>query len=73
MAAGVDAVFLAGPLMEHLWHALPAAMRGGYARGAAALEPLVAEALRPGDTLMVKGSNSSLMHRLAAGLTTQFH
>lgn len=70
--AGIDRVFLAGPLMENLWHALPAAMRGGYARDAAALEPLVAEALRPGDTLMIKGSNSSLMHRVAAALTARF-
>jgi UDP-N-acetylmuramoyl-tripeptide--D-alanyl-D-alanine ligase len=71
--AGIDTVFLAGPLMENLWHALPAARRGGYARTAAALEPLLAEALRPGDTLMIKGSNSSLMHRLAAALTARFN
>lgn len=70
--AGVDKVFVAGPLMENLWHALPAPMRGGYARSAAMLEPLVTEALRPGDTLMIKGSNSSLMHRVAAALTARF-
>jgi UDP-N-acetylmuramoyl-tripeptide--D-alanyl-D-alanine ligase len=35
---------------------------------AASLEPLVAEALRPGDVVMVKGSNGSRMHALVAGL-----
>jgi UDP-N-acetylmuramoyl-tripeptide--D-alanyl-D-alanine ligase len=66
--AGVDKVFLAGPLMEHLWHDLPAALRGGYARSAAALEPIVVEALRPGDTLMVKGSKGSRISAVVAAL-----
>ena len=65
---GVDLVFAAGPLMRHLFDALPPEKRGAWAPDAASLEPSVAEALRPGDVVMVKGSNGSRMHALVAGL-----
>ena len=58
-SAEVDAVFLAGPLMRHLWDALPAARRGAWAPSAAELAPMVVSAVRAGDTVMVKGSNGS--------------
>jgi UDP-N-acetylmuramoyl-tripeptide--D-alanyl-D-alanine ligase len=67
--AGVDAVFCAGPLMKALWDSLPAARQGGYAASAADLAPLLAEAVRPGDVVMVKGSNGSKASTLAAALT----
>ena len=70
--AGVDLVFAAGPLMRHLFDALPEDKRGAWAETAAALEPLVAEALRAGDVAMVKGSNGSKLHTLAAGLKTRY-
>ena len=58
-AARVDLVFCAGPLMRHLHDALPPTRRGGYAEDAAALAPRVAAEARPGDLIMVKGSNGS--------------
>jgi len=69
---GIDLVFAAGPLSRHLFDALPPEKRGAWAETAAALEPLAAEALRPGDAIMVKGSNGSKLHALAAGLKARF-
>jgi len=68
----VDLVFCAGPLMRHMWEALPSNRRGGYADTAAALEPRLREALQPGDVMMVKGSNSSRMGPLVASLARRF-
>ncbi len=56
-----DQVFLSGPLMKSLHEALPAARRSGYATSSAELAPVVAAAVRPGDTVLVKGSNGSRM------------
>jgi len=64
----VDLLFGAGPLTRHLFDALPPHKAGAWAVDAASLEPLVAEALRPGDVVMVKGSNGSRMHALVAEL-----
>jgi UDP-N-acetylmuramoyl-tripeptide--D-alanyl-D-alanine ligase len=67
-AAGADLVFCAGPLMKSLWDALPARMRGAYAGAAADLAPQVAGAMRPGDVIMIKGSNGSKAGLIAAAL-----
>ncbi len=67
-AAGIDLVFCAGPLMKSLWDVLPQNRRGGYAKDADALAPLVAGAVGPGDAVMVKGSNGSRASRIAAVL-----
>ncbi|MEJ0097790.1 MAG: UDP-N-acetylmuramoylalanyl-D-glutamyl-2,6-diaminopimelate--D-alanyl-D-alanine ligase [Bauldia sp.] len=72
LAANVDTVFAAGPLMRNLWEALPEALRGGYAETAAELEPLVLGALASGDVIMVKGSNASRMGGLVNTLKTRF-
>jgi UDP-N-acetylmuramoyl-tripeptide--D-alanyl-D-alanine ligase len=71
-AAKVDLVFCAGPLMRHLWEALPSAARGGYAESAAALEPNVLGALRAGDAVMVKGSLGSRMGPIVKALERRF-
>jgi UDP-N-acetylmuramoyl-tripeptide--D-alanyl-D-alanine ligase len=61
VAAGIDLVFTAGPLMRHLHDALPAALQGAWRPGAAGLlQPLI-DALQPGDTITVKGSLGSRM------------
>ena len=69
--AGIDLVFCAGPLMKSLWDALPPKRRGAWATDAVALAPSLVEALKAGDTIMVKGSNASragvLVRALAAG------
>ena len=66
--AGISQVFLAGPLMKALWDSLPAARQGAYAPSAAELAPQLVEAVRPGDVVMVKGSNGSKASTLAAAL-----
>jgi UDP-N-acetylmuramoyl-tripeptide--D-alanyl-D-alanine ligase len=68
--AGVDQVFLAGPMMKSLWDALPPTRRGGYADTAEALSPLVVQAIEPGDVVMVKGSLGSRARAVAAALAS---
>ncbi len=58
-AQDIDTVYLAGPLMKHLWNALPLTLRGAYAETAAELTPALIEGLQGGDVVMVKGSNGS--------------
>jgi UDP-N-acetylmuramoyl-tripeptide--D-alanyl-D-alanine ligase len=67
--AGVDLVFAAGPRMAALIEALPASRRGGYAENSEALIPIIASALRPGDIVLVKGSNGSKMSKVVAALS----
>ena len=58
-AADVTAAYLAGPAMRHLHEALPQGRRGVWAADAAELAPVVVAAVRPGDTVMIKGSHGS--------------
>lgn len=67
-ARKIDLVFACGPLMANLYDILPPAMRGGYAPDSAALAPLVADAVRDGDVVMVKGSLGSRMAPIVAAL-----
>jgi UDP-N-acetylmuramoyl-tripeptide--D-alanyl-D-alanine ligase len=60
-ANGTDLVFCCGPNMKHLFDKLPAHLRGGWAEDARALGPQIAEAMRGGDVVMVKGSAGSRM------------
>jgi UDP-N-acetylmuramoyl-tripeptide--D-alanyl-D-alanine ligase len=71
-ANGVDAVFCCGPLMCHLWDALPSAKKGGYAVNAAELEPQVTAAIGAGDAVMVKGSAGSRMKTIVTALAKRF-
>ena len=72
VAAGVDRLFTAGPLMSHLFYAAPESMRGAHRRSALELEEVVLAAIRPGDVVMVKGSNGSRMTRIVAALKQKF-
>jgi UDP-N-acetylmuramoyl-tripeptide--D-alanyl-D-alanine ligase len=67
-ANSLDLLFTAGPLMRHLHDQVPAARRGGHAADSAALAPLVAAAVRPGDIVLVKGSLGSRMAPLVEAL-----
>lgn len=67
-AAGTDLVFCCGPLMRHLFDRLPAAMRGRHTDDSASLAPLVADAVRAGDVVMVKGSAGSRMGAVVEAL-----
>ena len=64
----VDRVYTAGPLMAHLFEAVPAAMRGGHAADSEVLAPMVAAAVRAGDVVLVKGSAGSRMGRIVSAL-----
>jgi len=66
--ANVDLVFAAGPLMRHLYDAVPAAIQGAHAADSAALLPLVIDAVRPGDVVCVKGSLGSRMKPIVDAL-----
>ena len=68
VAAAADLVHCCGPLMRHLFDALPAAKRGEHAPDSAALAPVVAAATRPGDAVLVKGSLGSRMATVIAAL-----
>ena len=72
LANGVDLVFCCGPLMHALWEALPSGRRGGYAETSALLEPQVLAAIRPGDTVMVKGSLGSRMGPIVKALERRY-
>jgi len=60
-ANGVDMVFASGTQMKALWEALPPKRRGAYAENSATLLPQVLAALKPGDTILIKGSNGAKM------------
>jgi UDP-N-acetylmuramoyl-tripeptide--D-alanyl-D-alanine ligase len=68
-ASGVDQAFLAGAHMRALWEALPESVRGGYAESAEALCPLIADGVRAGDVVLVKGSKGSRMGRVVDALS----
>jgi UDP-N-acetylmuramoyl-tripeptide--D-alanyl-D-alanine ligase len=69
---GIDLVFCCGPLMRALWEALPSERQGGYAETSALLEPQVLAAIRPGDTVMVKGSLGSRMGPIVKALERRY-
>jgi UDP-N-acetylmuramoyl-tripeptide--D-alanyl-D-alanine ligase len=64
VAASVDCLFTCGPLMRNLFDAVPDGIRSFHAVNSAALAPVVAKALRGGDTILVKGSLGSGMKRI---------
>ena len=67
-AANTDLVFAAGAQMKALWEALPAARRGVYAQTSAQLRDSLTAALKPGDTVLVKGSFGSKMSVIVEAL-----
>ena len=67
-AAGVDLVFTAGNHMRQLYDALPPERRGGHGAASTDLIPLVREAVRSGDVVMVKGSAASRMGLIVEAL-----
>jgi UDP-N-acetylmuramoyl-tripeptide--D-alanyl-D-alanine ligase len=60
-ANNVDLVFASGAQMKALWEALPASARGAYAETSTTLLPQLLAVLKPGDTVLVKGSNGARM------------
>lgn len=58
---GVDLVFTCGPDMAALHEALPKTLRGAHAEDSKALAGAVVQAVKPGDSVLVKGSLGSRM------------
>ncbi|MBA3812774.1 MAG: UDP-N-acetylmuramoylalanyl-D-glutamyl-2, 6-diaminopimelate--D-alanyl-D-alanine ligase, partial [Caulobacteraceae bacterium] len=67
-AAGVDLVFCAGPLMKFLWGELAPARKGAWAETPESLALALADAVAPGDVVMVKGSRGSRPEALIQAL-----
>ena len=61
MEVGGVVWFAAGPQMKSLWEVLPPSRRGAYAENSTALAPKLLSTLKPGDTVLVKGSLGSRM------------
>lgn len=63
-----DVLYACGPLTRHLFARVPERLRGGHAPDSAALAPVVAAAVRPGDAVLVKGSLGSRMRLVVEAL-----
>ena len=57
----IDLTYTCGPSMRACSRALPTERRGGHEADSTALAPRLVAALRPGDTVLVKGSLGSRM------------
>ncbi len=68
VAESADLLFACGPLMLQLFESMPSPLRGAHATDSAGLAPLVARAVRQGDTVLVKGSLGSGMARIVSAL-----
>ena len=68
----VDLLFGAGPLTRALYDAAPIEMRAAWAERSNDIVPRLADALRGGDVVMVKGSNGSRMGPVVAALRERF-
>jgi UDP-N-acetylmuramoyl-tripeptide--D-alanyl-D-alanine ligase len=68
----IDLLFAAGPLSRALYDATSPAIRAFWADRSSDLLPRLADALRGGDVVMVKGSNGSRMGPVVAGLRERF-
>lgn len=69
---GIDRVYVAGPLMKHLWDVLPAAKRGAYAPLSDTIVETLINDLRAGDCVMVKGSLGSKMGPVVEALKVKW-
>ena len=66
--ASADLLYACGTLMRHLFEAVPPHLRGALAEDSAELAPIVADAVRDGDAVLIKGSLGSRMRLIVAGL-----
>ena len=71
-AAKTDVVFLAGPEMKALAERLPPDFPAEYRAKTEELLPLVVQAVKPGDAVMIKSSNGIGFSRIVDALTKKF-
>ena len=72
LAADVDLVFAAGPLMKNMFDVLPSKIKGVWAETSIDIEKDLIAAIGPYDIVMVKGSNGSRMGPVVAKLKSVF-
>ena len=70
---GIDRVHCVGPLMRHLWEALPETKRGQWTETSAKMAQHVRGAVDAGDVVMVKGSLSMGLARVVDALRKLGH
>lgn len=70
--AEVDLVFAAGPLSKRLFEATDESRRAQWGARSTDIEEAVVAAVRPGDVVMIKGSNGSRMGLIVAALQKRF-
>ncbi len=63
-----DLLYACGTLMRHLFEAVPPNRRGALADNSESLAPIVADAVQPGDAVLVKGSLGSRMRLIVQAL-----
>jgi UDP-N-acetylmuramoyl-tripeptide--D-alanyl-D-alanine ligase len=68
----LDRLYAAGPLMAHLWAAVPPSRRGFHAENSAELATRIVADLRDGDVIMVKGSLGSKMALVIDAIKNNF-
>ena len=68
VANHMDLVFAAGPVMRHLFEALPGHLQGAWRDRASDLAAVVVAAVQGGDMVIVKGSNASRMSAIVDAL-----
>ena len=61
-------MFAAGREMAALWNSLPPERQGAFAPDADSLIHHLVGSVRPGDIILIKGSNGSRMGRVVAAL-----
>ena len=61
-------LFAAGPDMRHAFELAPQDIQGGWAERSEDLQAALAQAVRPGDAIVVKGSLGSRMGPLVTAL-----
>jgi UDP-N-acetylmuramoyl-tripeptide--D-alanyl-D-alanine ligase len=61
LKAKADLVFCCGPQMDAMYQLLPPDWRGAHTKESQELAKIVANAVRPGDVILIKGSNGSKM------------
>jgi UDP-N-acetylmuramoyl-tripeptide--D-alanyl-D-alanine ligase len=71
VVAAADSLFACGPLMRGLYDSVPEPIRTAYAADSAALAPMVARAIAPGDTVLIKGSLGSRMKLVVDALQSR--
>ncbi len=69
LKAKADLVFCCGAQMDALYQLLPPDWRGAHTKDSQMLAPLVADAVRPGDVVLVKGSAGSKMSYIVQALS----